>query len=110
MAVVVDDGLQGVTDVVRGIDLIDSTARQIYLQRLLGLPQPRYLHFPVLLNALGEKLSKQTGAKAVTVGQSEQARLQTLLSAAQFLGLPSSGASNVSQFWQTAITAWPYRT
>ena len=110
MAVVVDDGLQGVTDVVRGIDLIDSTARQIYLQRLLGLPQPRYMHFPVLLNALGEKLSKQTGAQAVTVGQSEQARLQTLQTAAQFLGLPNNSANNLAQFWQTAIAAWPYRT
>lgn len=110
MAVVVDDGLQGVTDVVRGVDLIDSTARQIYLQGLLGLPQPRYLHFPVLLNALGEKLSKQTGAQAVAVGQSEQERLQTLQTAAQFLGLSIGKPSNLSQFWQTAIAAWPYKT
>ncbi len=62
LAVVVDDADQGVTDVVRGCDLIDSTARQIHLQDLLGLPVPRYLHLPVAVNAAGEKLSKQTGA------------------------------------------------
>jgi glutamyl-Q tRNA(Asp) synthetase len=65
LAVVVDDAEQGVTDVVRGADLIDSTARQIYLQRLLGEPAPRYMHVPVAVNARGEKLSKQTGAPAV---------------------------------------------
>jgi len=64
LAVVVDDAEQGVTDVVRGADLIDSTARQIHLQRLLGYPAPRYMHVPVAVNARGEKLSKQTGALA----------------------------------------------
>jgi glutamyl-Q tRNA(Asp) synthetase len=64
LAVVLDDALQGVTDVVRGADLLDSTARQIHLQRLLGLPTPRYLHIPAAVNAAGEKLSKQTGARA----------------------------------------------
>jgi glutamyl-Q tRNA(Asp) synthetase len=65
LAVVVDDAEQGVTDVVRGADLIDSTARQIHLQQLLGYPPPRYLHVPVAVNALGEKLSKQTGARPI---------------------------------------------
>lgn len=65
LAVVVDDAEQGVTDVVRGADLIDSTARQLHLQRLLGYPAPRYLHVPVAVNAFGEKLSKQTGAQAI---------------------------------------------
>jgi len=65
LAVVVDDAEQGITDVVRGADLIDSTARQIHLQRLLGYPLPRYLHVPVAVNASGEKLSKQSGAKAI---------------------------------------------
>jgi glutamyl-Q tRNA(Asp) synthetase len=65
LAVVVDDALQGVTDVVRGADLLWSTPRQIVLQRALALPTPRYLHFPVVTNADGEKLSKQTGAQAL---------------------------------------------
>ncbi len=60
LAVVVDDALQGVTDVVRGADLLDSTPRQILLQQLLGYPIPRYLHVPVAVNELGQKLSKQT--------------------------------------------------
>ncbi len=62
LAVVVDDAEQGVTDVVRGADLLDSTARQLYLQGLLGYAMPRYLHVPVAVSAGGEKLSKQTGA------------------------------------------------
>jgi glutamyl-Q tRNA(Asp) synthetase len=64
LAVVVDDADQQVTDVVRGADLLDSTARQIHLQRLLGYPTPDYLHLPVAVNAEGEKLSKQTDAAA----------------------------------------------
>ncbi|MCB2560756.1 tRNA glutamyl-Q(34) synthetase GluQRS, partial [Listeria monocytogenes] len=60
LAVVVDDAEQGVTDVVRGADLLDATPRQIFLQRLLGVPTPRYLHVPVVRNENGEKLSKQT--------------------------------------------------
>lgn len=62
LAVVVDDAEQGITDVVRGADLLDSTARQIHLQRLLGLAAPRYLHVPVAVTESGEKLSKQTHA------------------------------------------------
>jgi glutamyl-Q tRNA(Asp) synthetase len=65
LAVVVDDAEQGVTDVVRGADLVDSAARQLHLQRLLGYRAPRYLHVPVAVNAFGEKLSKQTGAQAI---------------------------------------------
>ncbi len=65
LAVVVDDADQGITDVVRGADLLNSTARQIYLQRMLNLATPRYLHLPVLVNEEGEKLSKQTRAPAV---------------------------------------------
>ena len=66
LAVVVDDAEQGVTDVVRGADLLGSTARQIFLQRRLGLATPRYLHVPAALDAAGEKLSKQTGAGPVS--------------------------------------------
>jgi glutamyl-Q tRNA(Asp) synthetase len=65
LAVVVDDAAQGVTDVVRGADLLGSTARQVVLQRALGLATPRYLHIPVAVNAAGEKLSKQTRATPI---------------------------------------------
>lgn len=68
LAVVVDDAEQGVTDVVRGADLMDSTPRQIHLQRLLGLPTPRYLHVPVAVTAAGEKLSKQNDAAEGAAG------------------------------------------
>ena len=84
LAVVVDDAEQGVTDVVRGADLLWSTPRQILLQRALGYPTPRYLHFPVATNAAGEKLSKQTGAEAVRAADAPALLRQAL----QFLGQP----------------------
>ncbi|MBI1284384.1 MAG: tRNA glutamyl-Q(34) synthetase GluQRS [Thiobacillus sp.] len=65
LAVVVDDAFQGITDVVRGADLLWNTPRQIYLQTLLGLPMPRYAHVPLITNAAGQKLSKQTRAPAL---------------------------------------------
>ena len=81
LAVVVDDGAAGITHVIRGIDLIDSTARQIFLQRRLGLPQPLYGHVAVVTNAQGEKLSKQTGAAGIGPDQARAALAQ----AAEFL-------------------------
>lgn len=105
LAVVVDDAEQGVTDVVRGADLLDSTPRQIYLQRLLGLPTPRYLHVPVIRNAAGEKLSKQTGAIAVSPGDAAGA-LAVLVMAARFLALDVGTPATLPVFWQSAIAAW----
>ena len=84
LAVVVDDAAQGVTDVVRGEDLADNTARQILLQQCLGLPTPRYLHTPLVLGADGEKLSKQNGALALDTSDP----MAVLNRAAGFLGLP----------------------
>jgi glutamyl-Q tRNA(Asp) synthetase len=84
LAVVVDDAEQGVTDVVRGADLLDSTARQIHLQKLLGLPALRYLHVPVALDASGDKLSKQTGAPPIDETNA-RAMLRRVLA---FLGQP----------------------
>jgi glutamyl-Q tRNA(Asp) synthetase len=104
LAVVVDDALQGVTDVVRGGDLLDSTARQIVLQRLLGLPTPRYLHLPVAVNAAGEKLSKQTRAVAI-----DPARAPAQLRAAlAFLGHapPPEVADRLAELWRWAKHRW----
>ncbi|MGQ0547862.1 MAG: tRNA glutamyl-Q(34) synthetase GluQRS [Betaproteobacteria bacterium] len=101
LAVVVDDDAQGVTDVVRGADLLDSTARQIFLQRLLAYPTPRYLHVPVAVNGAGEKLSKQTGAPAVDLTQ-PQRELQRAL---EFLGQPGDLAEALRHWNPTLIPA-----
>lgn len=105
LAVVVDDAEQGVTHVVRGADLLGSTARQIYLQRLLRLATPHYLHVPVVPNLNGEKLSKQTGAAALELLHPQKA----LLEAAHFLGLPIRQAPSLAEFWQRATAAWAGR-
>jgi len=96
IAVAVDDAEQGITDVVRGADLLDSTARQIYLQRLLGLPTPRYLHVPVVLDPSGNKVSKQNRAQPIDLRQ----RDQLLREALRFLGQPET--SDLEE----AIAAW----
>jgi glutamyl-Q tRNA(Asp) synthetase len=83
LAVVVDDAAQGITHIVRGADLTDNTARQIVLQRSLGLSTPSYMHTPLVLGENGEKLSKQNGAEALDLSDP----LQTLNLAAQALGL-----------------------
>ncbi|HYD76304.1 tRNA glutamyl-Q(34) synthetase GluQRS [Ramlibacter sp.] len=83
LAVVVDDADQGITQVVRGEDLADNTARQILLQRALDLPRPGYLHTPLVRGADGEKLSKQNGAQALDLRDP----LQALNEAARVLGL-----------------------
>jgi len=83
LAVVVDDAWQGITDVVRGMDLLDSTPRQIWLQQLLQLPTPRYAHVPLIIDARGQKLSKQQHAAPVDSHQPGAVLVQTL----QRLGL-----------------------
>jgi glutamyl-Q tRNA(Asp) synthetase len=105
LAVVVDDAEQGITDVVRGADLLDSTPRQIYLQRLLNFATPRYCHVPVVVNATGEKLSKQTRAAPIDPAQP----LTALLSALRFLGQhpPNELArASVREFWDWAVSNW----
>ncbi len=105
LAVVVDDAEQNVTHVVRGADLLDSTARQIYLQQALGLPTPSYLHIPVVTNADGQKLSKQTLAPAIT--QTEAAK--TLLQALTFLGQTTTSHqqnSSPAEILHTAVFQW----
>jgi glutamyl-Q tRNA(Asp) synthetase len=100
LAVVVDDAAQGVSHVVRGQDLADNTARQIVLQRALGLPTPQYLHTPLVLGADGEKLSKQNGALALDLTDP----LKALGQAAQVLGLPAQQVLN--NFLSQAQVAW----
>jgi glutamyl-Q tRNA(Asp) synthetase len=103
LAVVVDDAAQGVTDVVRGADLLASTPRQIFLQRALDLPTPRYLHVPVATDLNGNKLSKQAGAAALP-----RDRLLALLGAWRFLGqaMPSEMPSSVAAFWSWSRARW----
>ncbi len=98
LAVVVDDAAQGVTDVVRGADLLDSTARQIHLQRLLGAATPRYLHVPVATNAAGEKLSKQT--RAAEGGPGDMA------AALKFLGMKIPEDLLPKELLQWAVSDW----
>ncbi len=105
LAVVVDDAEQDITDVVRGADLLASTPRQIYLQRLLGHPQPRYAHLPVAVNAAGEKLSKQTFAAPVDAAKP----LPALVAALSFLGQQPPrelARGSVGQLWDWAIRNW----
>jgi glutamyl-Q tRNA(Asp) synthetase len=81
-AVVIDDAMQGVTEVMRGSDLLDSTLRQIYLQEVLGLPTPKYYHLPLVINEGGAKLSKQTFAQPIL----EEKASENLFLALRFLG------------------------
>lgn len=105
LAVVVDDAFQGITHVVRGADLLDSTPRQIWLQQCLGVPTPAYVHFPLATNARGEKLSKQTRAPAL-----DDARpVPALVDALEFLGQrppPALRAANRDEVWAWAVAHW----
>ena len=101
LAVVVDDARQGITDVVRGEDLASNTARQILLQRRLGLPTPRYLHTPLVLGADGEKLSKQNGAQPLD----PSSPLTTLREAGRVLGVQADGTA-VADWLESAVANW----
>lgn len=105
LAVVVDDAFQGVNQVVRGADLLDNTPRQLYLQQLLGFPQPDYAHVPLVLNQQGQKLSKQNLAPAIRTSDC----LHTLVACLHFLGQDCPDAAdfpNLSQCWDWALAHW----
>jgi len=107
LAVVVDDRFQGITDVVRGADLLASTPRQIWLQRGLGYPTPRYAHLPVATNTAGEKWSKQTLAPALESGKAAA----ELVRALAFLGqsVPAElGRATVAEVWDWAFCQWSF--
>jgi glutamyl-Q tRNA(Asp) synthetase len=104
LAVVVDDADAGITHIVRGADLLDSTARQIYLQQCLGVPTPAYLHVDVVNNDVGEKLSKQTGAAPLD----RHAPLEALVETARHLGIHVS-AGSLDTFYSAATAEWAKR-
>lgn len=105
LAVTVDDASQGITEIVRGADLLATTPRQILLQQYLQLPVPDYAHLPVALNAQGQKLSKQTGAMPISCQQVSE----TLSAALGFLGHPVPGdliSAPKQEIWSWAIDNW----
>ena len=107
LAVAVDDEFQGISDVVRGADLIASTPRQIWLQRCLGYATPRYAHLPVATNAAGEKLSKQTRAPALVPGH----EAADLVAALRFLGQPvpaELAEARAAEVWAWAFANWSF--
>jgi len=105
LAVVVDDALQNISEIVRGADLLDSTPRQIYLQQQLGYPTPEYCHLPLAVDSSGNKISKCTGASKVDLSR----KPQLLVSVLGFLGQkpPQELArSSVNDIWNWAIANW----
>lgn len=112
LAVVVDDAEQGVTHIVRSEDLLSNTARQIYLQDLLGYQHPQYRHLPLVLDDHGEKLSKQTSATQIQT-ETEQQSLAELRKAAKHLGLrdlPDGSNVTIAEWLFAATQAWGNRT
>lgn len=105
LAIVIDDAMQDITEIVRGADLLDSTPRQIYLQQLLNYPTPAYCHLPLAVDASGSKISKSEGATRVDITNKEN----LLLSVLEFLGQrpPADLAgSGIDDIWQWAIKHW----
>lgn len=105
LACAVDDSAQGISHVVRGADLLTSTPRQIYLQRLLGLSTPDYLHLPIALNAAGEKLSKQTLARPVDPGRAAVV-LADVLGFLRHSPPDEVSADGVPALWGWALENW----
>jgi glutamyl-Q tRNA(Asp) synthetase len=102
LAVVVDDAFQDITEVVRGTDLLESTARQIHLQHALGLPTPAYIHHPLVIGGDGKKLGKRLGSDPV--GRLPAAEAVTI--ALQFLGQKPPGGMELKELWSWASEHW----
>jgi glutamyl-Q tRNA(Asp) synthetase len=105
LAVVVDDAFQGITEIVRGIDLLDSTPRQIWLQKLLGYSIPNYAHFPVITHVNGDKLSKLTGEPGIPM----DVVAETLIEVIDTLGLkapPKLATESLPEIWSWAKENW----
>ena len=105
---VVDDAEAGITDIVRGADLLSSTGRQMQLQQALGMPHPRYLHLPLLMGDNGQKLSKQNGAPGID----DSGRIDPtviLNAAAQALGLRPCGSRDPQRWLHAATEQWRAR-
>jgi len=102
LAVVVDDAFQGVTEVVRGADLLSSTSRQIHLQHCQGLPTPIYSHHPVALAEDGHKLSKRLGSDPV----SSRPKAEVLGMALEFLGQDCPRGLGLKELWSWALENW----
>jgi glutamyl-Q tRNA(Asp) synthetase len=105
LAIVVDDAMQNISEVVRGADLLDSTPRQIYLQRLLHYPTPAYCHLPLAVDAAGNKISKSAGATRININKRES----LLLSALYFLGQQPPHElekCSLNDIWGWAIKHW----
>lgn len=102
LAVVVDDAFQGITEVVRGSDLLESTARQIHLQHALGLPTPAYVHHPLAVGVDGSKLGKRFGSDPV----GRLPATQAVSIALQFLGQEPPGGMELKELWSWACEHW----
>jgi len=105
LAVIVDDFAEGITQVVRGVDLLDSTPRQIYLQSLLGYPTPQYAHIPVAVNATGQKLSKMTGATAIPLDKVQPTLIAALYALRQHPPTDLA-AADLESTWAWATANW----
>lgn len=102
LAVVVDDYLQGITHVVRGADLLDNTARQIWLGQVLGYPKLNYCHLPLAMNATGQKLSKQNLAQALDITQAPKLLQQAL----HALHQPEVALDTTERMMAQAVAQW----